>query len=967
MGSGQRLDLRAQSESLTRQMWLLYATFEDVICINHPHRAAALLATSVDIDHYLHRPVGGRNCPPVSEDKKTGIRSRKDNALRRKRIIGCDHQGLKDPVGCYPSNVCRSDKCVACRCGSKLNQQSSKGSCLDRQQIASVGLVSLDVSVSYRTDFENNDQSSCLVGCKGFGVDGHFPNLGHVEWTKGVIRRRTVGRGSCKVTGDTTSRFFAQNPKTNDLDRGRVINDPLNNRNTGLFLDKESKVIRHSALMRSVSAKRTGQFMAGSSLVSRANRHGLSSHASLNVDSDRGFESAKELNRHTFNNHSDEMNAGPVAVQPSAWCPRNDYSLARAVPGHRVIQPVSRSPTSPEWSRRPVQTERVAAKGQSSYMHQIKQTSPGYQSDMLSVITQTGYTRQVHNRPDTIYRSERAGRRMNECRSGRKSSPIADDTQLSPVTISSGYESDSIPSPVQPELDKFRSCVNTDDDHTDYFSQSDTYPKSVTRDIQTQQAPSGTLPLKVRSKQAPFVPTLGKSRFVRFGQHHNAILPSSRPGQPSSVCLKQSHKLAKVTRSMYAIIHDLQHENASRKMRRHSCDAVKENRECRCEGGRVSMSPIFSPELRSRADVLVTQSESEENLHVRYQDTKADDTPTRTDSSLNDSSFVSSNERYSQIRKQQCAMSGVTQRLFNMDMREQSAFKDDNIKPADRADDNHRLDQVMRGSPRQGAKYSKTSEAQSDNEHIYEVIPGDESVISTQGLVSCENTKLALAKWTTVGNLETSPEIPPALPERKYTGKKMDPPIPPRCVKVCNNSVSNRGERSLVMCDSSNQDYAIVCKTKSFDNVSLDGYLGRIDDCDVLSDLDSELYARVCPPQPRQRNTFDFSDLTSETYCRLDPVKQVQEIDQWSSGDVLNFIDGIHEHHNPKTRANIYTLLQNSKTRAKFSESLEIETQLLHKGLLCNPWREVSDDVTEPMTSEAFQRDFRHEIQPTYV
>ncbi|XP_046548659.1 uncharacterized protein LOC124258633 isoform X2 [Haliotis rubra] len=845
-------------------MWLLYVTFEDVICINHPHRAAALLATSVDIDHYLHRPVGGRNRLPVSGDKRTGIR-RKDNALRRKRIIRCDHQGLKDPVGRHPSNVCRSDKCVACRCGPELNQQSSERSCLDRQQIASVGLVSLDVSVSYRTDFEYNDQSSCFVGCKGFGVDGHRPDLGHVEWTKGVIRRRPVGRGSCKVTGDTTSGFFTQDPKTNDCDRGRVINDPLDNRTTGQFLDKESKVTGHSTLMRSVSGKRTGQFVAGSSLVSRANRHGQSGHASLRADSAGGFGSAKEQIRNTFTNHSSEMNGGPVAVQQSAWHCRNDYSLARAVPGHRVTQPVSHPPASPvcrpDWSRRPAGTHRAAVKEQGSYMHQIKQTSSGYQSDMLSVITQTGFTRQVHNRPDTVYRSDRAARRMNECRVGRKSSPVADDTQLSPVTISSGYESDSIPSPVQSELDKFKSCVNTDDDHTDYFSQSDTYPKSDTRDNQTQEGTCGTLPLKVRSKQAPFAPTLGKSRFVRFGQHHNAILPSSQSGQHPSICHKQSHKLAKVTRSMYAIIHDLQNENASRKMRRHSSDAVKENRSCGCEDGTVSMSPIFSPELRSRADVLVTQSESEENLHVRYQDSKADDTPTRTDSAFNDPSLVSSNERYSQIRKQQCALSGVTQRLFNMDIRQQSAFEDDSIKPADRADDNQRLDQVMRGSPRQGTKCSKTSEARSDNEHIYEVIPGDESVISTQGLVSCENTKLALAKWTTVGNLETSPDIPPALPERKYTGQKMDPPIPPRCVNVCNNSASNRGERSLVLCDSSNQDYAIVCKKKSLDNVSLDGYLGRQDDCDALSDLDSELYARVCPLNPDRGTLLIFPTL----------------------------------------------------------------------------------------------------------
>ena len=88
-------------------------------------------------------------------------------------------------------------------------------------------------------------------------------------------------------------------------------------------------------------------------------------------------------------------------------------------------------------------------------------------------------------------------------------------------------------------------------------------------------------------------------------------------------------------------------------------------------------------------------------------------------------------------------------------------------------------------------------------------------------------------------------------------------------------------------------------------------------------------------PQLVSHHQPDPSAIYSETYWHLGPAVAPQaRATAWQSGDVLDYIDGLHDSMSPKRRENIYILLNNKKTRAKFSESLEIESRLLSKGLL---------------------------------
>ncbi|RUS82232.1 hypothetical protein EGW08_010008 [Elysia chlorotica] len=88
-------------------------------------------------------------------------------------------------------------------------------------------------------------------------------------------------------------------------------------------------------------------------------------------------------------------------------------------------------------------------------------------------------------------------------------------------------------------------------------------------------------------------------------------------------------------------------------------------------------------------------------------------------------------------------------------------------------------------------------------------------------------------------------------------------------------------------------------------------------------------------PHLIHQHPSDPNAIYSETYWHLGPAVAPQaHASVWQSGDVLDYIDGLHDSMSPKRRENIYILLNNKKTRAKFSESLEIESRLMSKGLL---------------------------------
>ncbi|CAL1530994.1 unnamed protein product [Lymnaea stagnalis] len=91
----------------------------------------------------------------------------------------------------------------------------------------------------------------------------------------------------------------------------------------------------------------------------------------------------------------------------------------------------------------------------------------------------------------------------------------------------------------------------------------------------------------------------------------------------------------------------------------------------------------------------------------------------------------------------------------------------------------------------------------------------------------------------------------------------------------------------------------------------------------------------------------DKTAVASENYWHLAPMTSPESVTSWQTGDVLDYIDGLHDSMSPKRRENIYILLNNKKTRAKFSESLEIESRLLSRGLISNSCEGPSDKASD--------------------
>ncbi|GFO06361.1 hypothetical protein PoB_003286600 [Plakobranchus ocellatus] len=115
------------------------------------------------------------------------------------------------------------------------------------------------------------------------------------------------------------------------------------------------------------------------------------------------------------------------------------------------------------------------------------------------------------------------------------------------------------------------------------------------------------------------------------------------------------------------------------------------------------------------------------------------------------------------------------------------------------------------------------------------------------------------------------------------------------------------------------------------------------------TESDSPIPGLLIQPPP------DPNAIYSENYCHLGPAVTPQErATMWQSGDVLDYIDGLHDSMSPKRRENIYILLNNKKTRAKFSESLEIESRLLSKGLLSpSPSSSLAASSSSPLPASS--------------
>ncbi|KAK6177343.1 hypothetical protein SNE40_015462 [Patella caerulea] len=263
--------------------------------------------------------------------------------------------------------------------------------------------------------------------------------------------------------------------------------------------------------------------------------------------------------------------------------------------------------------------------------------------------------------------------------------------------------------------------------------------------------------------------------------------------------------------------------------------------------------------------------------------------------------------------------------------------------------------QVMRNIHNPGCVKSPRGRYDSDYEHIYDVIPGDENVFSPQRYYQMMATNQIV---NPVGPKDLRRprqvyrEDPPALPARSYLKSKGD------------NQDSTSSAR--VECSSVDELYAKVNINNKHVNKTDGLYTSPIKARQKLFDSSNKENVFIPSMKIGPFGDYDFP----ETYCRISSM-QDPEVTKWSYGDMLNFIDGIQQPE-PKRRENIYCLLSNRQTRAKLSESLEIENKLVNMGLLRNSWSsensqskiDVEEDEKPPKLPPRVPL---NNLQPIYV
>lgn len=399
----------------------------------------------------------------------------------------------------------------------------------------------------------------------------------------------------------------------------------------------------------------------------------------------------------------------------------------------------------------------------------------------------------------------------------------------SPMTISSGYESDYIQTK-EADIDnifkktketKGNATVNVnkkDENPTDYFSMSETYPKSelsppANSNIETSVAhglrtafssmpcfptqPDTDLVQKPKSKEAPIIRSISQendSNEFSYTQRHN-------------------YKLTKVTRSMYEIIHDLQNgEKAQPDNRRRS----RKGRRLVQEGsvntdGNNSVKEIKSRGRLQSAELLSNDNVDTSSLNRNKKPSISGSVvrcvrrPLVNDSSFQpvprmpprsegnqraDSSSVNNNSDKVQndLRNLLCGNSDVPLSSgennthfepfngFSRMDNKQDVFIDviennsENRFIQSKFSISHDPSIIGQEGQRRLTLNEQFNHRPKPDEHVYETIPGDEKLYEEWKKMRATSSVPKIRRFTTVPDLPGTfvPKEPPALPERRY-------------------------------------------------------------------------------------------------------------------------------------------------------------------------------------------------------
>ncbi|XP_052073061.1 uncharacterized protein LOC127711147 [Mytilus californianus] len=536
--------------------------------------------------------------------------------------------------------------------------------------------------------------------------------------------------------------------------------------------------------------------------------------------------------------------------------------------------------------------------------------------------------------------------------------------ESSPVTISSGYESDSLPTNeadidnifVQGKKKQSNRPVPPMELPIDYFSMSDSHPSPHGQPICTSAI--------VTRKPETFVQNelneqsqQNKSITEETGppvQTHQERTDNQTPTRFSPAQIN-NYQLTKVARSMFEIIHDLQAERdqenkmKSRKLKRHV--------QWRKDRPDVLRKPVRNIENESGVNTSVSQQENCEQSRENFQPAPLSSQgkvsvrclrrPLGSDPSFQNRQFLPHSSEFDKTLEfpaEFCRFNNsasypeFSRQLSEPEIRSRDIHSEkfQMNHSFDSRDKRHQI--VFEGcapyattklpgcSPYATTRLPgcHTPRRDDKDDHVYETIPGDD-LLQYEEILRMRLNGLLPHKYH-----------PPALPARNINDRKMSEPL-----------------RTDFNANFRLQQHNIQSNPHFQQNLQ--------NDINIISTSSNHRNHQISKPR-------------SFSYDPSDPSKTVPNelLSRWSAADLLNYIDGIRQPP-PKRRENFYFLLDSKQKRACFSESLEIENKIKDMGINLDESRRSHQDEdgyttvdNEPSEAPPFCGGL-HNMQSTYV
>ncbi|XP_060079145.1 uncharacterized protein LOC132558577 [Ylistrum balloti] len=562
-------------------MWLLYVTFEDFVCLKYPNKSKEILTTRINIDTYISSP----GSSPVRRPRSPSVIATSQKEIIQSKRVLCED--FKNQVGFKPIQT--ESRCPTIR--DKEFEYKRRYSTTVSYQIAKIQRI---VKTERAKKTRNNRQKFDLDGSAGVSS----MEIGRADqWNRNRDRMHDLSEGRLGSVGSTNQGVCRSS---------RCVNSQ----------GTADKTVNSRVIVSGAVTESHGVLLRGS--VPRQSQN--SATLGPNNGQVRRYNPQVGLENRCLS-HTDRLNQSADQIHSVGRCVRNPARVETTHCGPRIVNVRALQAITDNALREdPCITNKLSVQSKcwnslrlqgilpldncrfdwdSGSMNDRIMTDPlrvSVRHDISFHSQDGGY---LHPRPDSVVprhkppqtlsldRVNLAGRSDNKITSTPDdsahdvSADIFHSNESSPVTISSGYESDSLHT-CEADIDNIffkrnkannvstKTAEGDNDPLTDYFSMSDSNLNAeVTAPVDGDVTPTSSPQVILnrmpdnQGKDNSVPNDLKSNSKSRKPKQDRVLTPQQGNSAVFSPKERNSYQLTKVARSMFEIIHDLQTEENS--------------------------------------------------------------------------------------------------------------------------------------------------------------------------------------------------------------------------------------------------------------------------------------------------------------------------------------------------------------------------------------------------------------------